>query len=417
MPEMGGVRDYNRIRRFLSHIYLYGFFSREDFARSGIGSAKDYDYGMKLIRAIFPDSEQAALWRDGRKYPRFVRTYEGSGENRMTDSYLLHALDTETDLPELLILLAALAASPRTLEQLRRSAELHCDDEESDCYSRVRRRVLELEQYGYLQKGGRTFALAHDWLRQMENEELEALVQFVRFAAGTAYPRVAASFLRRSAEREMHRRGLPLPAQSLLLRHNVSACVFDEDIVWQLQELIAARRGAVITMGRGSVECLPIALRIDMRLGRWYVLSMEQRGPVIRRVSGIRSVKPAPAVPPEQWEEARQAVTARFARCGCSGAMPAGEPVLVRARLNFSSAPGLQNQFAREIRLGRIVEREDGIYYEAEVNDPLELLPLLRSYAPWLQVLPGAHTLDQRLREDLVLMRQAAEGACDETVQ
>ena len=184
-----------------------------------------------------------------------------------------------------------------------------------------------------------------------------------------------------------------------------------------MQELIAARRGAVITMGRGSVECLPIALRIDMRLGRWYVLSMEQRGPVIRRVSGIRSVKPAPAVPPEQWEEARQAVTARFARCGCSGAMPAGEPVLVRARLNFSSAPGLQNQFAREIRLGRIVEREDGIYYEAEVNDPLELLPLLRSYAPWLQVLPGAHTLDQRLREDLVLMRQAAEGACDETVQ
>ena len=28
------------------------------------------------------------------------------------------------------------------------------------------------------------------------------------------------------------------------------------------------------------------------------------------------------------------------------------------------------------------MEREDGIYYEAEVNDPLELLPLLRSYAP-----------------------------------
>lgn len=335
----------------------------------------------------------------------------------MADSYLLHALDTETDLPELLILLGALAASPRTLEQLRRSAELHCDDEEADGYSRVRRRILELEQYGYLQRQGRTFALAHDWLRQLENEELEALVQFVRFAAGTAYPRVAASFLRRSVEREMHRRGLALPAQSLLLRHNVSACVFDEDIVWQLQELIAARRGAVITMGRGSVECLPIALRIDMRLGRWYVLSMEQRGPVIRRVSGIRSVKPAPAVPPEQWQEAQQAVTARFARCGCSGAMPAGEPVLVRARLNFSSAPGLQNQFAREIRLGRIVEREDGIYYEAEVNDPLELLPLLRSYAPWLRVLPGAHTLDQRLREDLLLMRQAAEGARNETVQ
>ena len=43
MPEAGGVREYNRIRRFLSCIYLYGFFSREDFARAGIGSVKDYD--------------------------------------------------------------------------------------------------------------------------------------------------------------------------------------------------------------------------------------------------------------------------------------------------------------------------------------------------------------------------------------
>lgn len=28
MPEVGGVREYDRIRRFLSRIYLYGFFSR-----------------------------------------------------------------------------------------------------------------------------------------------------------------------------------------------------------------------------------------------------------------------------------------------------------------------------------------------------------------------------------------------------
>lgn len=65
MPEMGGVRDYNRIRRFLSHIYLYGFFSREDFARSGIGSAKDYELRHEADPGHLPDSDQAALWRDG----------------------------------------------------------------------------------------------------------------------------------------------------------------------------------------------------------------------------------------------------------------------------------------------------------------------------------------------------------------
>ena len=66
MAEVGGVREYQRIRRFLGHIYLYGFFSREGFARAGIGSVKDYDYGAKLIRSIFPDSEDAALWKDGK---------------------------------------------------------------------------------------------------------------------------------------------------------------------------------------------------------------------------------------------------------------------------------------------------------------------------------------------------------------
>ena len=80
MAEIDGVREYDRIRRFLGRIYLYGFFSREDFARQGgAGGKKDYDYGAKLIRAIFPDSEEAALWHEGKKYLRIQREYARSG--------------------------------------------------------------------------------------------------------------------------------------------------------------------------------------------------------------------------------------------------------------------------------------------------------------------------------------------------
>ena len=417
MPEVGGVREYNRIRRFLSYIYLYGFFSREDFARSGIGSVKDYDYGMKLIRTMFPDSEEAAIWRDGRKYPRFARTYTGSGENRMADSYLLHTLDSQEDLPELLGILSDLAEGPHTLEELRRMAETRCDSEEADKYAMVRRRVLELVEYGYVLKSGRQFSLAPDWLRGLADGELRQLLSFVRFAAGTTYPRVAGTFLRRSVERELRRRGQEMPPTALLLRHSVNANVFDEDIVGQLREAIAARCAAVLTMDTGSVTVLPTALRVDTRLGRWYLLSMEDGGPQIRRVSVIRSVKKAAPVPQEQWQAAEEAVAARFAATGCSGARPWGTPVRVEARLDFSGAPGMRSQFARELRMGRIVRREDGEYYEADVNDPLELLPLLRSFSPWLRVMPGCHGLDRRLREDLLQMCRAAEEDADETVQ
>ena len=58
--DLKGVREYDRIRRYLENIYLYGFFSRDDFAQAGVGSVKDYDFGVNLIRSIFPETDDAA---------------------------------------------------------------------------------------------------------------------------------------------------------------------------------------------------------------------------------------------------------------------------------------------------------------------------------------------------------------------
>lgn len=116
MANLEGVREYNRIRRYLEYIYLYGFFSREDFAQANIGSVKDYDYGVKLIRSIFPEAEGAALWKDGRKYLRVQREYALSGKNRMADSYLLYSMDVENELPTLLGIFSCLAEGKKTVD-------------------------------------------------------------------------------------------------------------------------------------------------------------------------------------------------------------------------------------------------------------------------------------------------------------
>ena len=70
-------------------------------------------------------------------------------------------------------------------------------------------------------------------------------------------------------------------------------------------------------------------------------------------------------------------------------------------------------QFARELRIGSIIVRDGKEYYQAEINDPLELMPLLRSFSPWLRILPGRHDLDVRLREDLRQMRVSLEQGAD----
>lgn len=403
MAEVGGVREYKRIRRFLGYIYLYGFFSREDFARKGIGSVKDYDYGAKLIRSIFPDSEDTALWQAGKKYLRIQREYARSGENRMTDSYLLHTLDERRELPELLVILSTLTKRSCSLDELCRAVELRCMEETSK-YSTVRRRVRELLQYGYVSREKNRFALASDGFCGLSDGELEDLYRYVRFAAGITYPRTAGSFLRRTLEREMLRRGQSQPEEApILLRHSVNFNVLDEELVYQLLDIIRERRRAVLKIGRCSTVVLPVALRIDTRLGRWYLLAMGER-PVMCRVSSIQELKADSGVLEEDWKKAEENVLQVFACSGCSGAFPEEGPILVEAELHFHNAPGMRAQFGRELRIGKIVTRDCGEYYQAWVNDPMELLPWLRSYAPWLRVLPGKHDLPARLREDLVQM-------------
>lgn len=411
MADVEGVREYDRIRRFLGRIYLYGFFSREDFAKAGVGSVKDYDYGAKLIRAIFPDSGEAAVWQAGKKYLRIQRDYARSGENRLADSYMLHTLDETEELPELLYILAALAAGPKTLGELCFQVELNTRSETFK-YATVRRRVLDLAEYGYVEKRDGRFALARDGLSDLTDRELRQTDDFVRFAGGVTYPRAVGSFLRRTLKRELLRRGLSPAGQApFLLRHSVNANVFDEELVYQLLDIMTQRRMAVLDLDGGQVTALPAALRADARLGRWYLLTLEEDHPVLRRVSRIRGVKAGSAVPPETYQAEGRRVRAAFAASVCSGAVAEGGLVLVRAELRFAPMPGLLAQFRRELRVGEVTDGPEGLLYQARVNDPLELLPLLRSYAPWLRVLPGDHDLDARLRQDLLTMRRQAEEA------
>lgn len=77
--------------------------------------------------------------------------------------------------------------------------------------------------------------------------------------------------------------------------------------------------------------------------------------------------------------------------------------------MHFDSAPGMRTQFEREIRQGQIIEQDGQEYYCAYVNDPGELVPFLRSFAPWLRILPGEHDLDSRISSQLTQMLENLE--------
>lgn len=146
-----------------------------------------------------------------------------------------------------------------------------------------------------------------------------------------------------------------------------------------------------------TVTLLPVAVRIDTRLGRWYLLGMRGEMPTMVRLGSIHAVKKGKPVSEEVWEHAVQTVADTFTHTGCSGRITYGDTTEVRAELHFDSAPGMRTQFEREIRQGQIIEQDGQEYYCAYVNDPGELVPFLRSFAPWLRILPGEHDLDSRI--------------------
>lgn len=409
MAAPKGMKDYNRIRRFLEQIYLYGFFSREDFERAGIGGVKDYDFGAGLLRTLYPEMDADARWQGGKKYLRFQREYAKSGEDRLADSYLLHAIKEE-ELLQVLCILSACSRRPRTLDELCAAVELTGLESEGAVYPTVRRRVLELEQYGYLRRKGKQIYMPDNLLAGLGEEELLALEDYVRFSAGVTYPRVAGSFLRRSIRRELERRGQKEREESpFLLRGNVKCNIFDEEVVDQLLDAIKERRSVEMDLGTRRVTAVPVALRADVRMGRWYVLAME-RHPLLFRVRSIRKIKPLKTLEEETWQTLREEVCTAYHHSLCSGRRPPqGEPILVRARLAFHSFPGMRAQFLREMQVGEVREENGVEYYQVLVNDPEELVPFLRSFSPWLQVEPGEHELPKRLQEDLARMREALD--------
>lgn len=419
MSSIRGFQDYECVRRYLEHIYLYGFFSREDFNSITGGSAKDYDRVLPLLKELYPEGDKSSL--GGYEYKRIMRQYETSAENRMVNSYMLHSIGTQTHLLRYLKILSELRHQDQSLQMLDRAIwslptrlggkhdavdpKQDGSEDWKETYGNTRRRLEELENHGHIQKKrARLYSIQRQTLT---DEQLTELYTYVRFAAEITYPRVPGSFLRRTLERELYRKGMePSKTSPFLLRHNTSHNVFDEELVFQLLEAIEEHQWVLIDDKR----YLPVQMRPECRYGRWYVVLVEwykeKLSPSMRQLSRVNRVDVLEKAEDEIWKQAKEAAEAAYQHSLYSG-KKAEEPTLVEVKLLFGDSKGLENQFIREIRMGDVTREADGSYYRMEINDPMELLPLLRSYSPWLKVLPGAHDLDALLHDSLSDLRGA----------
>ena len=252
-----GRRQYESIRSLLSHIYLYGFFSREDFEAANIIKVKSYDQELRLIYDIFPKDEQNALVRSGRKYPRMERLYTESGKYGLSGSYSLYTMDEQKELPLTLSMLNGLAQKPATAPELcsRLEKEGKSDADGTSLYNWVLRHLKDLASAGSLCKNGSRFAVSPDILGILSEDELMQFEHFVTFASGVGYPRATGYFICEQVANERYRRGDTYEHPSpFLLRHNTNANILDEDLVYQLLDIIAQHAEAEVKWDKLKTE-------------------------------------------------------------------------------------------------------------------------------------------------------------------
>ena len=427
--EGEGFKQYDRLRKYLGLIYMYGCFEAEELAQVNSRSVKDYNVVINLMLSLFwPGVKDKKKKNEIKRSPKIRREYAKSAQNRMSDSYMMFSLDRKDLLLTYLSVLQRLHGADATATELSEALKqmqdgypaFFTDKRMGNTYQNARKWALELTYYGYVgynEKNNRFYTFK-DGLNELDRQELEQLYRYVCFAAGVTYPRVAGSFLRRTLQRELLSKsdGAQLsrlleqsePGSEFVLRHNSNFHVFDEEVVYCLLDMIEKRQ----TLKIGDEEYIPVKLRLDRRMGRWYALMACLHdgvySPSIRAVSRLECPAAFGTVSRQQWEQARSAVEKAYSHCLFSG-WREEKPVNVEVLLQFGQEQGRFEQFARELRIGTIEQTPQGAIYRAQLNDPGELLPLLRAYAPWLQVLPGEHGLHQRLEQSLRQMQENLE--------
>lgn len=392
------IRDYNRVRPVLEHIYTYGFFTREDFEREGVARKSGYDKELQRLLSALPPHVLLSRQDGKRKYFYIQRDYFSNRAPWLAASYFLHSVKMK----QICLALLAFTQLPSTLSRLCLSAEQLPALPDTDILPALRRQLLRMEELGYLEKRGRQYQLPPDPLSGLDRAQLTALYQLASLFASGGFPRTPGEFLRRTIQREFYLRGWTPPGDAFLFRDNCCRSVFDEALVCRLSEACRDHRLVKLVKRGKAVQAAPLFIQLDPRMGRWYLVCVNIETNRALRIR-LRLIERCD-VRRETFQPARYEEIVRNSLSATYLSTADHAPVCVEAQLLFPEDSFLFQQFQREIFIGEIVRRGESLFYRASIRDPLELKPLLRSYYPYLRICPGEHTLDREIREELKRM-------------
>ncbi|WP_219839192.1 YafY family protein [Paenibacillus sp. R14(2021)] len=434
--------SFDKEIQFLRMLVLTsGAYNRQQFAdRLGI-SVHTFDKTIRRLKEIVSAVQQLPD-ESSREFTEAVRfSYYDSADPMLLFLFRAKSLK-ESESYRLALLLSALHEKPMTALELLE----HCCNEPTGGdmlfpdEKTIRMDLKYMEEVGVIKRatGPRPYRyrIQNDLVRELSNDELVDLMDFVDVMANTQVPSVQGYLLRDHLRKSLTSSGsntdnsgpvveaadaehaeasaayrLQAAAEPFLYKYHYYSRILDEAHLFTLLAAIRSQRrvnflyfspksersyGAKNTNplfereNSGTEQtALPIRIVYDHQYGRWYMLANNSRDGIRKfRLEGMTQITEGDAVEPAVFEAKKAELEARMQH---SWLIDTGAPVKVRARF-FHPGAGQPN-FVRERVLlqgqwGEIVEEEDEAFiYEITVNGITEIRPWLRSFGSSCEVL------------------------------
>ncbi|AIQ50727.1 helix-turn-helix transcriptional regulator [Paenibacillus sp. FSL R7-0331] len=423
--------SFDKEIQFLRMLVLTsGAYSRQQFAeRLGI-SVHTFDKTVKKLKEVV-QTIQVELPEDQDKafIDTFRFNYYDSAEPALLFLFRAKSLK-ESESLRLSRILAGLNEQPLTIKEL---LEVCCSGEEQEEIwpdeKTLRGDLKYLEEVGVIAKqpGPRPYRyrLYDDLIRQLSDDELCELFDFVDVMANTQVPSVQGYLLRDSLKKQLNRRSLAnAAADPFLYKYHYYSRILDEAHLYPLLSAIRERRKVQFlyfspkegknysarptnplfereTEGRLE-NMLPLKIVYDHQYGRWYLLASDKRKGVRKyRLEGITQIAEAEAVAEELFQAEKKRLDGMLS---LSWMIDTGNPVTIRAKF-LNPVAGGGNNFVKERVLqqgqwGVITgEDEHSFIYEINVNGYTEIKPWLRSFGSSCEILEPLQLRQEMIQE------------------
>lgn len=414
------MSEYNPIRNILRDTYIYGCFTKYDFAEMGVNE-DTFDNHKNKIKSFLPD-DFVIVKRFKRKHILYCKyNMFDNEENYIADTYRYCSQNSDDITIQFNRLSILSDGEERDLNEIITELDLIHEDLSDQ---KIRRRMNELNEYGYVrilegEKNENKYKIADDILSEFSEKELLNIYHMLEFYSNTSIIEMPYYFAKERIKKYLkinnYDEEYDISNENIFwYKHNHMFNAIDNDVLYQVLMAIEEEKILEILHGENNTKVtenpvedinatvVPVKVIHECTYGRQYLIgyNINEQKIDTYRIDKIKDIEVLELENKNILKKAKEEAE-KENNCWVVAAIN-NEMRKVRIKFTFDKEKEgfILRRLKNECRGGTLEKIEDGVYiYEIEVTSAVELIPWIRSFGERAIVLEsGEEKIEERIK-------------------